>query len=108
MTSYVAEKKREAAFTAGAAVSARGVFACAGPPAGIAHVLPHYRGRRLQPNANTAALVDKGALGGYSPDDILRSQYPRHLAATLTRILASHAIFGVNFLSIASPQFFPA
>jgi len=79
-----------------------------GRPPELLTVLPHYRGRRPQPNANTAALVDKGALGGYSPDDILRSQYPRHLAATLTRILASHAIFGVNFLSIASPQFFPA
>jgi hypothetical protein len=67
-----------------------------GHPPELLTVLPHYRGRRLQPNANTAALVDKGALGGYSPDDILRSQYPRHLAGhTMTRILASHAIFGV-------------
>jgi len=69
-----------------------------GRPPELLTVLPHYRGRRLQPNANTAALVDKGALGGYSTDDILRSQYPRHLAATLTRIPASHAIFGVDLL----------
>jgi hypothetical protein len=40
---------------------------------------PHDRGRRLQPNAYAAALVDKGALGGNSPDDILGGQYQCHL-----------------------------
>jgi hypothetical protein len=59
-------------------------------------VLPHDRGRRLQPNADTAALIDKSALGRYPPNDIFRSQYPRHFAATLTRIFASNAICGVN------------
>ena len=61
-------------------------------------VLPHDRGRRLQPNADTAALIDKSALGRYPPNDIFRSQYPRHFAATLTRIFASNAICGVKLL----------
>jgi hypothetical protein len=39
-------------------------------------VLPHDRGRRLQPNADTAALIDKSALGRYPPNDIFSSQYP--------------------------------
>jgi hypothetical protein len=34
-------------------------------------VLPHYRGRRLHPNAATAAIVDEGALGGDATDNIL-------------------------------------
>jgi len=54
--------------------------------------------RRLQPNADTAALIDKSALGRYPPNDIFRSQYPRHFAATLTRIFASNAICGVKLL----------
>jgi hypothetical protein len=33
-------------------------------------VLPHDRSRRLQPNADAAALIDKGTLGGNPPDDI--------------------------------------
>jgi hypothetical protein len=33
-------------------------------------VLPHDRGRRLQPNADTAALIDKSALGRYPSNDI--------------------------------------
>jgi hypothetical protein len=56
------------------------------------------RGRRLQPNADTAALIDKSALGRYPPNDIFSSQYPRHFAATLTRIFASNAICGVKLL----------
>jgi len=38
-------------------------------------VLPHYLGRRSQPNPDPALIVDKGALGGYTPDDILGGQY---------------------------------
>jgi len=34
-------------------------------------VPPYDRGRRLQPNADAATLVDVGALGGNAPDDIL-------------------------------------
>ena len=36
------------------------------------------RAARFEPNA-AAALVDKRALAGNSPDDILDGQYPRHL-----------------------------
>jgi hypothetical protein len=61
-------------------------------------VLPHDRGCRPQPNADTAALVDKGTLGDYAPNDIFGSQYRRHFAATFTRILASNAIYGVKLL----------
>jgi hypothetical protein len=32
---------------------------------------PHDRGRRLEPDADTATLVDIGTLGGNAPDDIL-------------------------------------
>jgi hypothetical protein len=41
-------------------------------------VLPHYLGRRSQPNPDPTLIVDKGALGGYTPDDILGGQYRRH------------------------------
>jgi hypothetical protein len=33
--------------------------------------LPHDRGGRFHPNADCAALIDKGTLGGNAPDDIL-------------------------------------
>jgi hypothetical protein len=46
-------------------------------------VLPYYCGGRLKPNADGAALVDKGTLGGNPPDDILGAQYRHHPAATL-------------------------
>jgi len=59
-------------------------------------ILPDDRGCRLQPNAHTAALVDKGALGGYAPDDIFGSQNRCHFAATLTGIFARNAIFGLR------------
>ena len=32
---------------------------------------PHDRGRRLEPDADAATLVDIGTLGGNAPDDIL-------------------------------------
>jgi hypothetical protein len=81
MTSCVAEKKREGKEPSQQGRRFRRAACLPAPrrPPELLTVLPHYRGRRLQPNADTAALVDKGALGGYSPDDILRSQYPRHL-----------------------------
>jgi hypothetical protein len=69
-----------------------------GRPAELLAVLPHDRGCRFQPDADAAALVDKGALGGYPPNDIFGSQYPRHFAATLTRIFANNAICGVKLL----------
>jgi hypothetical protein len=37
-------------------------------------ILPHDRGGRPQPDSDAAALVDKGALGGDAPDDILGGQ----------------------------------
>jgi hypothetical protein len=43
-------------------------------------ILPHDRDRRLQADPDAAALIDKGALGGNSLDDILGSQYRRHPA----------------------------
>jgi hypothetical protein len=54
------------------------------------------RGRRFEADADAAALVDKGALGGNSPDDILGGQYRGHFAATPRGMFASHAIFGVK------------
>jgi hypothetical protein len=39
-------------------------------------VLSHDRGCRLQPNADAAALIDKGAFGGYAPDNILNAAAP--------------------------------
>jgi hypothetical protein len=47
-------------------------------------ILAHDR-VRFQANADGAALVDKGTLGGYPPDDILGGQYRRHSATTLRR-----------------------
>jgi hypothetical protein len=41
-------------------------------------VLPYDRGGRFQSNPDGATLVDKGALGGDPPNDILRGQYRRH------------------------------
>ena len=32
---------------------------------------PYDRGRRLEPDADAATLVDIGTLGGNAPDDIL-------------------------------------
>jgi hypothetical protein len=69
-------------------------------------VLPHDRCGRFNPNADAAARVYICALGGNSTDDILGGQYRCHVAATLTGTLPSHAIFGVNSFSIASPQIF--
>jgi hypothetical protein len=45
-------------------------------------IQPHDRRRRFQPNADAAALVNKGALGGNAPDDILGGQYRRHSPTT--------------------------
>jgi len=56
-----------------AAVSAGSVFACVAAPGGIVSILPYDRRCRLKSNRDTAALVDKGALGGNSPNDILGS-----------------------------------
>jgi len=47
-------------------------------------ILPHYLGCGLQPNADTAALVDIGALGGNAPDDILGRQYRCHFAVVVS------------------------
>src|SRR5260370_16383301 len=68
-------------------------------------ILPDDRGCRLQPNAPTAALVDKGALGGYAPDDIFGNQNRCHFAATMTRIFANNAICGVKRLETTALQF---
>ena len=35
-----------------------------GAPGGMLTVLPHHRGRRLEPNADGSPLVDKGTLDG--------------------------------------------
>jgi hypothetical protein len=48
-------------------------------------ILPHDRGGRLEANTDGAALINECALGGNSPDDILRGQYPRHPATNLRR-----------------------
>jgi hypothetical protein len=44
-------------------------------------VLAHDRRCRLQANADGAALVDEGALGGNSFDNILGGQNRRHSTA---------------------------
>jgi hypothetical protein len=46
-------------------------------------VLPHDRGGRFQPNADGAALIDKGTFGGNAPDDFFWGQYRRHAAKNL-------------------------
>jgi hypothetical protein len=53
-------------------------------------------GCRLQPDADSAAFVDKGALDRNSPDDVLGGQYWRHFMATPTGMFASYAIVGVK------------
>jgi hypothetical protein len=68
-------------------------FAERGPPlttrrAVLRAVLPHDRGGRFQAHADGATLVDKGALGGNSFDDILDGQNQRR-PATLERSLSS-------------------
>jgi hypothetical protein len=46
-------------------------------------VLPHDRSGRLEANTDSTALINEGTLGGNSPDDILRGQYPRHPGTNL-------------------------
>jgi len=48
------------------------------PPAKLLSVLPYDCGRRFEPDADAATLVDIGALGGNTPDDILGGQYRCH------------------------------
>jgi hypothetical protein len=59
----------------------------------LASILPHDRGGRFQPNTNSAALIDKGTLGGNAPNDIHGGQYRRHLAtlAEVRRVLLATA-----------------
>jgi hypothetical protein len=59
-------------------------------------VLAYDRGRRPQPDPDTSTLVNKGALGGNAPDDILGGQYRCHFAATLTRRFPRYAIVDLN------------
>jgi hypothetical protein len=59
-------------------------------------LLPVISGAKLILVNYKYRLVDKCALAGNSPDDILGGQYPRHFAATPTGISASDAIFSVN------------
>jgi hypothetical protein len=87
-----------------------GTLACAVAAGELLAILPHDRGGRPQPDSDAAALVDKGALGGNSPDDILGGQYRRHFAATSTGMFVSNAIFGVKRFSrrdapISAPKF---
>jgi hypothetical protein len=62
-------------------------------PTELLSILPHDRGCRPQPDCDAAALVDVGALGGNSTDDILDRQHRRHFAATSTGMFAGNAIF---------------
>jgi hypothetical protein len=61
----------------------------------LSSILPHDRRRRFQPNADCSALVDKGALGSNSLDDIFASQYRRH-SAILRCSIALFARAGLN------------
>jgi len=54
----------------------------------LASVLPHDRCCRFEPNADGAAIIDKGTLGGNAPDDILGGQYRRHFA-TLAEVASA-------------------
>ena len=62
---------------------------------------PHNRGGRFEPDADTAAVIDIGALRGNAPDDILRGQYrchrspPRHAASQATQL---------SVLNVSRPQ----
>jgi hypothetical protein len=47
-------------------------------PSELFTILAYDRRRRLEPNADTTALVDIGALGGNAPDDIFGGQYRCH------------------------------
>ena len=67
-----------------------------GRPAELLSMLLHDRGRRFEADAEPATLVDKGALGGNSSDDILGGQYRWHLAATPGGMFARNAMFGVK------------
>jgi len=58
-------------------VLAIAVAACAGAAGEIA-LRPYDCGRRFEPDADAATLVDIGALGGNTPDDILGGQYRCH------------------------------
>jgi hypothetical protein len=51
-------------------------------PTELLGILPHDRGGQLQSDADAAPVIDEGALGGYSRDDILGGQYPRHPATS--------------------------
>jgi hypothetical protein len=65
-----AEKKREGAFTGRRWFRRAASLPAPSHPTELLTVLPHDRGRRLQPNADTAALIDKSALGRYPSNDI--------------------------------------
>jgi hypothetical protein len=56
-----------------------------GRPAKLLTVLPHDCGRRLQPNADTAALVNKGTLGGNAPDKYRASEPEGYCDLSLRR-----------------------
>jgi len=56
---------------------------------------PQDRCCRLRLDAEGAALVDVGAVGGEAPDEMLGGKYGCHLAATLTRRSAMKVRHGV-------------
>jgi len=64
-------------------------------PAGLPSLTPQDRCRRLRLDAEGAALVDVGAVGGEAPDEMLGGKYGCHLAATLTRRSAMKVRHGV-------------
>lgn len=49
------------------------------PDPKLLSILPHDRGCRFEPDADTAPVIQIGALGGNAPDDILSGQYRCHL-----------------------------
>jgi hypothetical protein len=65
------------------------VSAAAGAGELLEMVLPHDRRRWFQPNADASPVIDEGALGGNSFDNILRGQYGRR-SSTLRSFAASY------------------
>jgi hypothetical protein len=71
-------------------------LAAARRPAELLAIPPYDRSGRFEAYTDAAALVEKRALGGYAPHDILGGQYRCHYTATPTRRFAYNAIVGVK------------
>jgi len=71
-------------------------------PPELLSVLAHNRGGRVQADADSAALVDEGALCGDPPDDIIGCQYRRHLLTALRPVAAGLNAYTLVSLGVAA------